>query len=105
MPIIPKGSGDYSAVLTDAHQYKIGAISFDELQKRILARKLPPHPQGDPYLLILPPPPPAGVTFDPLLMPKDWEKTWGEVAMAMFANELTREEYDRLHKAAHPACK
>lgn len=39
-----------------------------------------------------------------MMMSDDWEGTWGEVAMAHFAGALTREEYDRLHGAAHPMC-
>lgn len=104
-PVIPAGSGDYAGVLADAEAYKDGTIAWPELEKRILGRKLPPHPLGDAYLFMSPPPPPPGVTFDPLMMPHDWEHTWGEVAMAHFAGQITREEYDKLHKAAHPMCK
>ncbi|MBK6514627.1 MAG: hypothetical protein IPM79_33045 [Polyangiaceae bacterium] len=104
-PKIPAGSGDYSGPLADAVAYKKKEISFDELQKRVLARKLPPHPLGDEYLMMTPPPPPPGIKFDPLMMPSDWEKNWGEVAMTLFAGQITEEEYKRLHKAAHPKCK
>jgi hypothetical protein len=38
-------------------------------------------------------------------MPSDWAGTWGEIAMTMFAGDVTREEYDRLHRAAHPQCR
>lgn len=101
---IPAGSADYSAALADASAYKRGELSFEELQKRVIARALPPHPLGDDYLMVVPPPPPPGVHFDPRVMPRDWARTWGEVAMTHFAGELTREEYDRLHAAAHPHC-
>ena len=102
---IPAGSSDYSYALADATLYKEGAISFDELEARVLARHLPPHPLGDGYLMMVPPPPPAGADFTPLSMPRDWEHTWGEIAMTHFAGKITKEEYDRLHTAAHPACK
>ncbi len=103
--MIPQGSGDYAGPLADAIAYKRGAISFGELRDRTLARKLPPHPLGDGYLLMTPPPPPPGVSFDPKLMPSDWERTWGEVAMTMFAGQISEEEYGTLHEAAHPECK
>ncbi|MCY1083406.1 hypothetical protein [Archangium lansingense] len=101
---IPPGSADYSAALADATLYKQGALSFAELQARVLARGLPPHPLGDAYLMVSPPPPPPGVIFSPLVMPYDWARTWGEIAMTLFAGDLTREEYERLHAAAHPDC-
>lgn len=101
---IPPGSADYSAALADARLYKRGELSFEELQQRVLARALPPHPLGDAYLMMTPPPPPPGVHFDPRMMPGDWVGTWGEVAMTFFAGQLTREEYERLHAAAHPKC-
>ena len=104
-PPIPQGSGDYAAVLADARAYKRGEIDYKALEQRILARKLPPHPLGDEYVIMPVPAPPPGVPFDPMMMPSDWERTWGEVAMAHFAGVLTREEYDRLHAAAHPQCK
>lgn len=104
-PKIPPGSGDYSGPLADAVAYKQKQISFEELEKRVLARKLPPHPLGDEYLMMTPPPPPPGVKFDPLMMPSDWEKNWGEVAMTLFAGQISEDEYKRLHKAAHPKCK
>lgn len=101
---IPPRSADYSSALADATLYRRGDISFEELQRRVLARALPPHRLGDGYLFVSPPPPPPGVHFDPLVMPYDWAGTWGEIAMTHFAGELTRDEYDRLHAAAHPAC-
>ncbi len=103
--VVPPGSADYSAALADAKAYKKGEISFEELKKRVLARKLPPHRLGDAYLFMTPPPPPPGIVFNPLLMPSDWKGTWGEITMTLFADQITREEYDKLHKAAHPACK
>jgi hypothetical protein len=102
---IPSGSGDYSAVLADARAYKRGEIDFAALKRRIVRRKLPPHPLGDGYVIMPVPAPPPGVPFDPMMMPDDWERTWGEVAMAHFAGTLSRDEYDRLHAAAHPKCK
>jgi len=102
---VPAGSADYSAALADAKAYKRGEIKFDELQKRVLARKLPPHKLGDGYLFMRPPPPPPGIVFNPLLMPDDWKGTWGEIAMTLFAGQITQDEYEKLHKAAHPACK
>jgi len=104
-PPIPQGSGDYAAVLADARAYKRGEIDYPTLEQRVLARKLPPHPLGDAYVIMPVPAPPPGVPYDPMMMPDDWERTWGEVAMAHFAGVLTREEYDRLHAAAHPQCK
>lgn len=103
-PRIPAGSADYSIALADSARYKRGEITFEQLRDRVLARKLPPHPLGDDYLLMIPPAPPPPAKFDPLLMPSDWAGTWGEIAMTMFAGDLTRAEYDRLHRAAHPQC-
>ncbi len=103
--MIPPMSSDYSAVLADAIEYKTGKISFGELKDRVLARKLPPHSLGDGYLMMTPPPPPDGVDFNPLIMPSDWKGTWGEVAMTMFADQITQAEYDELHAEAHPGCK
>src|SRR5690606_35981490 len=48
-PKIPAGSGDYSAALADAREYRRGKIDFEELKRRAVARKLPPHPLGDAY--------------------------------------------------------
>ena len=100
--MIPPGSADYSAVLADAIEYKTGKISFGELKDRVLARKLPPHKLGDGYLMMTPPPPPDGTELNPLLMPSDWKGNWGEVAMTMFAGQITQAEYDELHAEAHP---
>lgn len=103
-PEIPPGSADYAAVLADARAYKRGTIDFAELQQRIVARGLPPHPLGDVYVISPVPAPPPGVPFDPRIMPGDWKGTWGEVAMTYWAGQITRDEYDRLHRAAHPVC-
>lgn len=103
-PRIPAGSADYSGALADSAAYKRADITFEQLRDRVLARKLPPHALGDDYLLVIPPAPPPPATFDPLLMPSDWSGTWGEIAMTMFAGDITRDEYDRLHRAAHPQC-
>jgi hypothetical protein len=35
------------------------------------------------------------------MMPPDWAHTFGEVTMTFWVGKLTRDEYDRLHKAAH----
>jgi hypothetical protein len=101
---IPPGSADHAHVSALATLYRRGDLDFNALQERIIALRLPPHPQGDGYLLISPPPPPPGVTFDPRHVPIDWEGNWGVVAGAMFLGLLTREEYERLHAAAHPDC-
>lgn len=104
LPSVPPGSGDYSVVLAHAARYKKGETTFDKLTEAIVARKLRVHSLGDAYLLTPAPMPPPGIAFDPKMMPKDWEGTFGEVAMAYWLGELTRDEYDRLHRAAHPAC-
>lgn len=104
-PRIPAGSADYSAALADSAAFERGDISFAVLRARVVARHLPPHPLGDAYLMMVPPAPPPPDVFDPMLMPDDWEGTFGEIAMTMFAGDITREEYDRLHRAAHPRCK
>jgi hypothetical protein len=98
---LPKGSADYSKMLALAASYKNGAITFDKLTKLVVAAKLPPHSLGCEYLMSPVPMPPPGVPFDPGIMPNDWEHTFGEVAMTHFAGKITREEYDRLHAAAH----
>lgn len=103
-PVIPEGSADYSAALADARAYRTGRIDFAELQRRVVARDLPPHRLGDGYLMIPVAAPPPGIPFVPGLMPDDWKGTFGEVAMTHFAGQITREEYDRLHRAAHPTC-
>jgi hypothetical protein len=102
---IPKGAGDYAHVVALATLFKRGELTYEELEGAILALRLPPHRLGDRYLLIVPPPPPPPQVFDPKMMPKDWENSWGLVAQAMYLGELTREQYDRLHRAAHPDCK
>lgn len=101
---IPAGSGDYSAVLAEVDQYRSGAVTFEELKKWLIQRNLPPHKLGCAYLMIPSPMPPPGIPFDPRIMPNDWEHTWGEVAMAFWLGKLTRDEYNRLHRAAHPSC-
>lgn len=100
---IPSGSGDYQKMLNEVVRYKKGAISFEQLTKFVVAAKLPPHPLGCAYVIAPVPAPPPGTPFDPALMPRDWEHTFGEVAMTHWAGKLTREEYDRLHEAAHRA--
>jgi hypothetical protein len=102
--VIPPGSGDYSAVLALATRYRKREISWGELERAILLKKLPPHELGDAYLLTPSPVPPPGTTFDPRMMPSDWQGTWGEVAMAMWLGRLSRDEYRELHRAAHPDC-
>lgn len=102
---IPKGAGDYAHAVALARLFKQGDLGFDQLKDAILALKLPPHRLGDGYLMITPPPPPPGITFDPKMMPKDWEGNWGVVAQAYHLGELTKEQYVELHRAAHPDCK
>lgn len=102
--VIPPGSGNYSEVLALVTRYRRGKMGWAELERAIVARKLPPHRLGDDYLLTPAPVPPPGTTFDPRMMPADWEGTWGEVAMAMWLGRLSRPEYHALHAAAHPAC-
>jgi len=103
--IIPPGSGNYAEVLELATRYKRGALTLDELESALLARNLRVYKLGCGYLMTPVPSPPPGVKFDERMMPKDWEGTWGEVAMAFWLGRLTREKYDRLHAAAHPKCK
>lgn len=102
---IPAGAGDYARAVALAKLYADDDITFDELQAAILALKLPPHSLGDGYLMLVAPPPPPGIAFDPKNMPKDWEGTWGEVAMGYFLGHLDKATYDKLHRAAHPSCK
>ena len=42
-----------------------------------------------------------GVKWDPKRMPTDWQGNWGAVAMVYHLGELTRDQYNQLHKAAH----
>ncbi len=102
---LPEGSGDYAHALALVMLYKRGSLSFDALREAVVARKLPPHPAGDGYLLTPIPTPPPGVHIDPAMMPADWEGTWGEVTMAYHLGELSRADYDALHAAAHPGCR
>ncbi len=102
---IPAGAGDYARALALATLHKRGELTFAELEAAVLAMKLEPHPLGDAYLLMSPPPPPPGITFDPKMMPQDWEGNWGVVAQAFHLGELTQEEYEKLHRSAHPDCK
>lgn len=99
---IPRGSGDYSGALADAEAYKKGDISFGTLQKRVLARQLPPHPLGCAYLMIPVPQPPPGMSFNAWDMPRDWEHNFGEIAMTHWVGALGLEDYNKLHEAAHP---
>jgi hypothetical protein len=101
-PRIPAGSGDYSSVLADVEQYRSGAIDYATLEKRVVARKLPPHRLGCRYLMTPSPMPPPGVKFDPWMMPADWEHNFGEVVMTFWVGRLERADLDRLHAAAHP---
>ena len=72
----------------------------------MLALKLPPHKLGDDYLMIPVPKPPSPDKFEPKMMPKDWEGTWGEVTMAHWLGVLDKELYLKLHRAVHPdSCK
>jgi len=38
--------------------------------------------------------------YDPGMMPRDWEHTFGEVTMTFWVGKLSREEYDRLRERA-----
>jgi len=102
---LPADSADYAAALALVMLHGRGDIDFEALKKAVRARGLPPHRLGDPYLLVTPPPPPPGQTYDPAIMPADWAGTWGEVAMAYHLGELTKPQYEALHRAAHPDCK
>ena len=102
---IPKGSGDYARALALATLHKDGKLPYDELEKAVIALKLPPHKLGDDYLMVPVPKPPNPADFDPKMMPKDWQGTWGEVAMAYWLGKLDKATYDKLHAAAHPDCK
>jgi hypothetical protein len=102
---IPQGSGDYSGALADAEAYKRGAIRFEVLQKRVVARQLPPHPLGCAYLMTPVPQPPPGIPFDAWMMPPDWEHNFGEIAMTYWVGALSLEDYNRLHAVAHPVDK
>lgn len=110
-PEVPSGSGDYRKMLALGVRYKKGQITFAELQRAIVDAKLPPHSLGDGYLKMVPPPPPPGMKFEPDNMPRDWEKTFGEVYMVAVRGQITDAEYDKLHAAAHgklagfPNCK
>jgi len=44
---IPKGSGDYARALALATLHKDGKLPYDELEKAVIALKLPPHKLGD----------------------------------------------------------
>lgn len=102
---LPQDSADYAEALALVMLHGRGDIDFEAMKKAVVARGLPPHRLGDPYLLVTPPPPPPGQTFDPAIMPADWAGTWGEVAMAYLLGELTKPQYEALHQAAHPTCK
>ncbi len=102
---LPESSADYAEALALVMLHGRGDIDFDALKKAVVARELPAHRLGDPYLLISPPPPPPGQAFDPAIMPADWAGTWGEVAMAYLLGELSKPQYETLHQAAHPTCK
>lgn len=100
----PQGSGDYRKTLALVRRYKEKQLTLAQLQAELVGRKLPPWKDGKcSVFLLVPPPPPPGVTFDPRMMPKDWEGTWGEVAHVHLMGELTKDEYEQLHHAAHPA--
>lgn len=98
---IPEGSGDYAKMMAAAVRYKKREISFEQLKQIVVGAKLPPHPQGCAYVIAPVPAPPPGTPFDPALMPHDWERTFGEVAMTFWAGKITQQEYDKLHAAAH----
>ena len=95
------GSADYSRTLRLVLEFKKGKLTIEELSKRIVALKLPPHHLGCGYVMAPVPAPPPGVPYEPALMPKDWVGTFGEVAMTFWRGDLTREQYEVLHLAAH----
>jgi len=95
------GSADYTRTLKLVLEFKKGKVTFDELQKRIVALALPPHGLGCGYVMSPVPQPPPGVPFEPASMPSDWVGTFGEVAMTFWRGDLTREQYEKLHLAAH----
>jgi hypothetical protein len=99
---LPAGSGDYAGALALATLHKRGTIPFEQLEAAVLALSLPPHKLGDGYLMVSAPPPPPEIKLDPKMMPKDWEGTWGEVAMAYHLGILDKDTYNKLHRAAHP---
>ena len=109
--LMVEGSADYSRTLKIVLEHKSGKITTDALKKKIVALQLPPHPLGCGYTMIPGPAPPPGVPFNPALMPSDWVGTFGEVAMTYWRGDLSQENYDALHKAAHgtrkdfPNCK
>lgn len=106
-----EGSADYSRTLKLVLEHKDQKLDFKTLEKRVVALKLPPHPQGDLYVMAPVPQPPPGMKFDPASMPRDWVGTWGEVAMTFWRGALSEKDYDALHAAAHgkwpgfPNCK
>jgi len=106
-----EGSADYSRTLKLVLEHKHKTLDFKTLEKRVVALKLPPHPQGDLYVMAPVPQPPPGMKFDPASMPSDWVGTWGEVAMTFWRGALSEKDYDALHAAAHgklpgfPNCK
>ncbi|MBW2458957.1 MAG: hypothetical protein JRI68_30945 [Deltaproteobacteria bacterium] len=102
---IPKGSGDYARALALATLHKDGKLPYADLEKAVLALKLPPHKLGDGYLMIPVPKPPNPADWNPKMMPKDWQGTWGELAMAYWLGKLDKDVYGKLHQAAHPDCK
>lgn len=106
-----KGSADYTRTLKLVLEHKLGKLTLEELAKKVVALKLPPHSLGCGYVMSPVPAPPPGVPFEPASMPSDWVGTFGEVAMTFWRGDLSRESYDAVHRAAHgkrpgfPNCK
>lgn len=96
-----KGSADYTRTLRLVLDFKKGRLTFEQLSKKVVALKLPPHGQGCAYTMMPVPAPPPGVPFEPASMPADWSNTFGEVAMTFWRGDLHRKDYDALHEAAH----
>src|SRR4051812_40932693 len=95
-----EGSADYSRTLKIVLEHKAGKLTLEQLKKKIVALKLPPHGQGCAYTMMPVPAPPPGTKFEPGLMPSDWVGTFGEVAMTFWRGDLSQENYDALHLAA-----
>ncbi|MEM1030492.1 MAG: hypothetical protein AAGN82_09085 [Myxococcota bacterium] len=99
---LPSRSADYGDVLALVMLHGRGDLSWSGLQQIIVARALPPHPRGDDFLTAAAQP---SYGFVDARMPERWRATWGEVAVAFHLGELTRAQYDALHRAAHPNCR
>ncbi|MEZ4441501.1 MAG: hypothetical protein R3B72_20550 [Polyangiaceae bacterium] len=97
---LPEGSADYGPTLAWVLLYKRGSIDRAALAEALGRLALAPHPEGDLALLSRD----AADASEVARMPRPWDDTWGEVAMAYYLGELTREDYLELHRRAHPRC-